>query len=831
MSALFGQWPLKDRVLVVYNAGDPDSVSVASHYISRRGIPSATLCPVTPGSVIVLDRGSYETAIRDRVRACVDLLGRSKILYIVMTYNTPFRLMANGRPFSLDSALSDLYDEGGSYWDALPSPPHAYAAHAQSQGNYYPSFQSFADYRAGAGSKAIYPVFRLDGPTAAISKGLVDKALAAESAGLSGNACIDRRSGLIGYQPDSGNGAGEWNLSRAADFLEMGGFSVLEDAYFAEIGTSPAPLRCDSAAFYAGWYSYNNYNDVYTWNAGAMSFHMDSGSALDPRGGTNWTSNSLSRGVTMTSGAVSEPYLEGLTNVDGFFRDILSGANAADAAFRNTLHTKWMISHFGDPLYRPFPGGKAPFPLPAEDWLRLDPPEIVGGLSGSARINLAVPAPAGGLTIPLESRTPAVATVPASVFVSAGSNSATFAVSTTPTVDANRAVLVATLPGNKKLDNTITTLPWLRAVTISDTSAIGGTPLTGEVSLYGPAPVGGITVALSSSSAAIPVPASVTVPAGASKVDFPMPTSAVAADSAVTVTGAYAGTSRAATVTLYAPTAASLTLAPTRVTGGSSSTGTVTLTGPAPAGGIAIALTKSGSAVTVPSSATAAAGSTSVNFPIATLGVGATTTVSITATLGVARTANLTIDPGVQSLTATTPVMGGAKLSLTVTIADSAPAGGTAVALASNHPAAPVPPSVTVLGGTKSATVTINTTAVTAAVNVTFTATVGTTSRTATSRLEPAILSSLTGLSSVKSGNPVTMTVTLNAPAPPGGATIALWSSQPVMASVPATMIVPAGATSANFTVTTYRVSSQATATIRASCAANSKERTLTLRP
>jgi uncharacterized protein (TIGR03790 family) len=410
-------WPLKDRVLVVYNSGDADSVSVASHYISRRGIPSANLCPVTPGSAIVLDRGNYETVIRDKVRACVDAVGKSKILYIVMTYNTPFRLMANGRPFSLDSALSDLYDEDGSYWDALPSPPHSYAALAQSQGNYYPPLQSLADYRASAGAHAIYPVFRLDGPSAAISKGLVDKAIAAESSGLTGTACIDRRSGLIGYQPDSGNGAGEWNLSKAGDFIELAGFPLIEDAYFAEIGTSPAPLRCDGAAFYAGWYSYNNYNDVYTWNNGSMAFHLDSGSALDPRGGTNWTSNSLSRGVTMTSGAVSEPYLEGLTNVDGFFRDILSGANAADAAFRNTLHTKWMISHFGDPLYRPFPGGKSPFPPAAEDWFRLDPPEIVGGLPASARINLAIPAPSGGLTVSLESRTSSVATVPASVFV------------------------------------------------------------------------------------------------------------------------------------------------------------------------------------------------------------------------------------------------------------------------------------------------------------------------------------------------------------------------------------------------------------------------------
>ena len=31
------------------------------------------------------------------------------------------------------------------------------------------------------------------------------------------------------------------------------------------------------------WYSYNNYPDAFTWNTGAIGFHLDSSSAADPR--------------------------------------------------------------------------------------------------------------------------------------------------------------------------------------------------------------------------------------------------------------------------------------------------------------------------------------------------------------------------------------------------------------------------------------------------------------------------------------------------------------------------------------------------------------------
>lgn len=63
-------------------------------------------------------------------------------------------------------------------------------------------------------------------------------------------------------------------------------------------------------------------------------------------------------------------------------------------------------------------------------------------------------------------------------------------------------------------------------------------------------------------------------------------------------------------------------------------------------------------------------------------------------------------------------------------------------------------------------------------------------------------------------GDTSTGTVTLSAPAPSGGASVTLQSTQPTVAAVPSSVLVPASQTSANFTVTTYPVTTTTQATI-----------------
>jgi hypothetical protein len=85
------------------------------------------------------------------------------------------------------------------------------------------------------------------------------------------------------------------------------------------------------------------------------------------------------------------------------------------------------------------------------------------------------------------------------------------------------------------------------------------------------------------------LPATVTIPAGATGATFAVNTSSVPSTSVVNIAGAY-GVSRSASLTIQPPVLAGVSLNPDSVTGGTAATGTATLTGPAPVGGVVVAL-------------------------------------------------------------------------------------------------------------------------------------------------------------------------------------------------------------------------------------------------
>ncbi len=86
-----------------------------------------------------------------------------------------------------------------------------------------------------------------------------------------------------------------------------------------------------------------------------------------------------------------------------------------------------------------------------------------------------------------------------------------------------------------------------------------------------------------------------------------------------------------------------LSLTPSSVTGGSSSTGRVTLTMAAPAGGAAVFLSSSGAAANVPQSVVVPGGQTGASFTVTTSAVNTTTLVTISAALSGTAAAVLTV--------------------------------------------------------------------------------------------------------------------------------------------------------------------------------------------
>ena len=281
------------------------------------------------------------------------------------------------------------------------------------------------------------------------------------------------------------------------------------------------------------------------------------------------------------------------------------------------------------------------------------------------------------------------------------------------------------------------------------------------------------------------------------------------------------------------PTLSALALAPTSVTGTSPSTGTVTLSGPAPAGGAAVTLASDTPAVaSVPGSVTVPAGASSATFTVNTTAVAASTTVAISASYsGGTQNASLTVLPPALSALALSPtsVTGGSASTGTATLNAPAPGGGAAVSLSSNAAAASVPGSVTIPAGATSATFTVTTIAVAASTTATISGSYGST-QTASLTVIPPVLSALAlSPTSVTGGSSSTGTVTLNGPAPAGGAVVALSSNNTNATTVPPSVTVAAGSTTATFTVTTKTVVFSTVVTISGSFNGSNQSANLTV--
>ena len=546
--ALYSQAALNERVLVVYNSGDAESRAVAEHYLAQRKIPQANRCAIAPSSIDYLKQSEYESRIKAPLRKCIETVGRRKVLYIVFSYHTPYDVLINDRGFALDSFVADLWDEYAAPTRAGNEiPAHPYFGEAQSQGNFYGPFVPLAAYREQPNAANLYSVWRLDAATADLAKGLVDKALYAEAHGLAGKACFDLQFGSVETLSDTSSAAGEWDVHQSAEFARRAGFEVIEDDQRSEFGTAPSPLRCDGAVLYAGWYALNHYNDAFTWNPGAIGLHLDSASAANPRGGTNWAANALMKGITITSGAAAEPYLEGLAHPDQVLLYLFQGANAGDALLRSTRWLKWMILNIGDPLYRPFPKGVTSKPRPdPEIMLALLPQAVAGGGAASGLVAFSTPVPEAGITVSLTSSRPEIVSVPKTVTIPGKGQSARFPIMTHPPGESMAAVPISMSAGSAHRSNTVMVHPCMPPLSFSAAKVTGGTQLAGTLTLYQAAGAEGITAKLSSGKPEVAsVPSEVKVPAGAMQATFPIATRSPAAETAIAITASVSGCTRA----------------------------------------------------------------------------------------------------------------------------------------------------------------------------------------------------------------------------------------------------------------------------------------------
>jgi len=189
----------------------------------------------------------------------------------------------------------------------------------------------------------------------------------------------------------------------------------------------------------------------------------------------------------------------------------------------------------------------------------LSPATVAGGGTSEGTVQLNSGAPTGGAVISLASSAAALASVPGSVTIPAGSKIATFTVSTTVPAASASATISASFGGitrSATLTVTVGGAPppppaaaTLGAVSVSPASIVAGNSSLGTVSLSAAAPAGGAVVSLSSSNTAlVGVPSSVTVAQGSASATFAVSSVPSAAGGSVTISASYLGTSRTATL-------------------------------------------------------------------------------------------------------------------------------------------------------------------------------------------------------------------------------------------------------------------------------------------
>ena len=502
----------------------------------------------------------------------------------------------------------------------------------------------------------------------------------------------------------------------------------------------------------------------------------------------------------------------------------------------------------------------------------VNPTSVASGSSATGTVTLSGAAPDGAI-VSLSSSNPSIASVPATVIVPSGANTANFQISTVYVTSTTSLTISASLGGVTRNASLTVLQPQVTvsSVTASPATIGGGNSTTGTVVLTGSAPTGGVVVALSSNSPSVAsVPANVTVPAGATSATFPITTHALNSPTSVTISASYAGQNSSttvrvapfvspnlatiATVTVSSETPAYQQLGIKAVDGivdGSPTPGDYTkewatngqlagawigLTWTLPvttsqvvlydrpnlSDNITSGTLSFSNGTTVPVGALPNDGSPLiVSFASRTI-TWMTFTVNSAAgqNIGLAEIAvlgSVAQASQISSLTlSSNNLTGGNSTTGTVTLNGVAPAGGTVVALSSSDiSTVAVPASVTVPSGALSASFPVSTNPVGTTTLVTVSGTYNGT-QTATITLNPVTISSLSLNPTMVTGGTASSngTITLSGAAPQGGALVTLASSNTSAATVPATVSIPAGTATGTFTVATSAVPSTVSVTI-----------------
>lgn len=368
-----------EEVVVIYNTRLPESRQVAEYYAQKRAVPASQVCgfDLPPGEAIgrqefveqlqrpllkLLEEKKllvFGAAAAGAGRACVG----AQIRYAALCYGVPTKILPDPSLVEkeAESLPAELRRNEASVDSQLACLPLVYRP--------VPWTGPWKNPAYGATNAAsLHPtngvllVTRLDGPSAAIARGLVDKAMEAETNGMWGRAYIDLRGLTNGpYKP------GDDALRGVAQICQRMGYETIVDENPA---TFPASFPMSHIGIYAGWYD-GTVSGPFTrpqveFMPGAFAYHLHSFNASVLRTTTEaWVGPLLAKGVTITLGTVAEPYLSFTPDIGVFcWRLVPLGFSFGEAACAAQNVLSWQTIAVGDPLYRPF--GRRPDLLQAD---------------------------------------------------------------------------------------------------------------------------------------------------------------------------------------------------------------------------------------------------------------------------------------------------------------------------------------------------------------------------------------------------------------------------------------------------------------------------------
>jgi uncharacterized protein (TIGR03790 family) len=365
------------QAVVIYNTRLQESHDLAWYYAAQRGLPTNHVLGLDLPTDEAIGRQEFQdrlqrplltwlvnqglftihtdshTASRNRSGNTGSRLIDARVRYLTLCYGVPVRILpepglieANHKKLpeplrrneaAIDSELAILPSSisGLSLTGPITNPVYGRTnAH-----DLHPT-------------NGVLMVGRIDGPDATIARGLIDKAIAAETNGLWGRAYFDLRGAT-----DPNFQVGERWLETAANIVRRAGYQTIVDTNPATFSKS-FPLS--HVAFYAGWYD-DHVSGPFTlpsveFMPGAIAYHLHSFSAVSIRTpNQRWVGPLLAKGATATFGYVAEPYLQFTVDLSSFWPLLVGLAfSFGEATTVAQPVLSWQTTVVGDPLYRPF---------------------------------------------------------------------------------------------------------------------------------------------------------------------------------------------------------------------------------------------------------------------------------------------------------------------------------------------------------------------------------------------------------------------------------------------------------------------------------------------